>query len=174
MKRDEIKAIFPDATDDQLDRTMNLYGASVNGLRTELNTANGELTALKGKGDIDDIIRERDEWKTKATDYEANAAKAQAEAKLNQRFTAVTGDRKYVNDFTKSGILGEFKAAIEKPENQGKSDSDIFRVIIKDRAGIFENARQQPNIPGAGIVEQPSDAKSYIDGKYKNNPFYKG
>lgn len=174
MKRDEIKAIFPDATDDQLDRTMNLYGTSVNGLRSELNTANGELTALKGKGNIDDIIRERDEWKTKATDYETNAAKAEAEAKLAQRFTTVTGDRKYVNDFTKTGILGEFKAAIEKPENQGKSDGDIFGAIIKDRAGIFENARQQPNIPGTGIVETVSDEKTYRDQKYKNNPFYKG
>lgn len=173
MKRDEIKAIFPDATDDQLDRTMTLYGTSVNGLRSELNTANGELTALKGKGNIDDIIRERNEWKTKATDYETNAAKAEAEAKLAQRFTAVTGDRKYVNDFTKTGILGEFKAAIENEENKGKSDDDIFGAIIKDRAGIFENARRQPDIPGAGNVEQPTDAESYILQQYGKHPYFR-
>lgn len=174
MKRDEIKAIFPDATDDQITRTLNLYGTSVGDLRTQLGTATADLEALRGKGDIDAIIKDRDTWKEKAEVYEADVRTKAAEAELSKRFAGAHGGKKFVNSYTEQGLLGEFKAEIAKPENQGKADADIYSALTKDRTDLYLNERQNPGIPGAGVVTPPKDATSYIADKYKDNPFFKG
>ncbi|MBQ8288102.1 MAG: hypothetical protein IJX76_04940 [Clostridia bacterium] len=174
MKRDEIKAIFPDATDDQITRTLNLYGTSVGDLRTQLGTATADLEALRGKGDIDAIIKDRDDWKTKAEGYEADARNKAEEAELSKRFASAHGGKKFVNSYTEQGLLGEFKAEIAKPENQGKADADIYSALTKDRTDLYLNERQNPNVPGAGAVMPPKDADAYIADKYKDNPFFKG
>ena len=48
MKREEVKAIFPDATDEQLDKIMGINGADIN----------------KAKGDLDKIKTELEKAKT--------------------------------------------------------------------------------------------------------------
>lgn len=174
MKRDEIKAIFPNATDEQITQTLNLYGASVGGIRTQLTSATDELNALKAKGDIDSLIADRDSWRTKAEGYEAEAAKVAKETKLKERFANAHGGKKFVNSYTEQGLLGEFGAEIEKPENNGKSDADIYGAITKDRADLYANERRGFDVPGSGSVTPPTDAQSYIAEKYKNNPFFKG
>lgn len=60
MKRTDITALFPDATDEQIDKIMNLNGADINkakgdldDVRTQLATAQSELTAMKNGGGND-------------------------------------------------------------------------------------------------------------------------
>lgn len=69
MKRDEIKAIFPEATDEQLDQVMSINGADINNaksgideLRQQLQTAQSELEAEKSKPSIsaEDLQKEKD------------------------------------------------------------------------------------------------------------------
>lgn len=174
MKRDEVKNIFPDATDDQINSVLNLYGTSVGALRGQLTTITDELTTLKGKGDIDALITDRDSWKAKAEGYEAEAAKAARETELKGRFATAHGGKKFVNSYTEEGLLGAFKSEIEKPENQGKSDADIYGEITKDRTDLYANERRASDIPGVGRAEPPTNAESYIAEKYQKNPFYKG
>lgn len=57
MKRTDITALFPDATDEQIKTIMDLNGADINKakgdldeLKTKLATANDELAALKNNG----------------------------------------------------------------------------------------------------------------------------
>lgn len=174
MKRDEIKAIFPDATDDQITTLLNKHGAELEGWKTQYNTANDALTELQNKGNIDDVRAELETYKKKVTEYEQNAQKAAAEAALAQRFASAHGGKKFVNSYTEQGLLGAFKAEIEKPENQGKADADIYSAITKDRTDLYVNERQNPDVPGGGSAEPPKNAEAYIADKYKDNPFYKG
>lgn len=60
MKREEVKAIFPDATDEQIDKIMAQNGADINkakgdfdAVKAQLKTAQTELTGLKAKTDQD-------------------------------------------------------------------------------------------------------------------------
>lgn len=150
MKRDEVKAIFPDATDDQITTLLNKQGAEVESWKTQYNTANDALTELQSKGNIDDVRTELETYKNKVAEYEANAAKAAQEAELSKRFASAHGGKKFVNSYTEEGLLGAFKAEIAKPENQGKADADIYSAITKDRTDLYANDRQNPDIPGTG------------------------
>lgn len=47
MKREEIKAIFPDATKEQLDQIMSINGTDVNAAKGELESLRGQLTAAQ-------------------------------------------------------------------------------------------------------------------------------
>lgn len=56
MKRTDITALFPEATDDQIKAIMDLNGADINkakegvdALRSQLNTAQADLEALKAR-----------------------------------------------------------------------------------------------------------------------------
>ena len=174
MKRDDIKKVFPDATDDQTRQILDIYGDSTVELRSQIGTLTADLETLRGKGDIDAIIKDRDTWREKAEGYEADARNKAAEAELSKRFAGAHGGKKFVNSYTEQGLLGEFKAEIAKPENQGKADADIYSALTKDRTDLYLNERQNPGIPGAGVVTPPKDATSYIADKYKDNPFFKG
>lgn len=86
-------------------------------------------------------------------DRKATDDKAIHDKNLSDRLDKVTGDRKYINEFTRKGILAEFTAAVEDKANAGKSDTDLFDALTKDRDGIFEN-KNAVNIPGVSTINQ--------------------
>lgn len=158
MKREEIKAIFPDATDEQLDKIMNINGADVEkqkskvaALEADLKTAkedtkklNDEFEALKASN------ASGEDWKAKFEALQADnvAKEKQAEADrilkektegINKRFEAVVGDKKFNHDAIKADYLKKFSEAIELDENKSKSDEQIFHDLTKDDAHCFEN-----------------------------------
>lgn len=65
MKRTDITALFPDATPDQIDKLMDLNGGDINrakgeldGLKTQLTSAQEELAALKAAAPEKDKLKE--------------------------------------------------------------------------------------------------------------------
>lgn len=154
MKREELKNIIPEITDDQIDAILNLRSAEIGKSNREttdlkeqveklnkdiaeykeqiagLEKSSGDTEALNNKiKELQDAINAREE-----ADKEAKAEKA-----LTDRFNVLHGDKKYINDFTRNGVFAEFKAALDAEEHKGKSDADIFAALTKDRSGIFEN-----------------------------------
>lgn len=108
----------------------------------EMKASAGNADALKSKiTELEKTIADRDA-----------AEKAAAEAAaIAGRFDAVSADKPFLNDFTKDGMLREFREAIGKPEYKGKGDAEIFAALTKDRDGIFANPNP-PTIPGPGKV----------------------
>ena len=113
MKREEIKAIIPDATDEQLKAIMDLNGADVEKVKSKVTSLEDEIKSKKA--DIDKFITEieelkltnasADDWKAKfeALQSENLAKEKQAEADrilaekteaVNKRFDAVVGDNR--------------------------------------------------------------------------------
>lgn len=118
-------------------------------LRVKLEGEIGELKKTdpaKLQETIDDL---QDKLK-KRTEADEQAKKAKA---LADRFSAVSGEKKFVNDFTKSGVLNEFKEALENKDNEGKSDKEIFEGLIKDREGIFSSSNPPADMPGTEPID---------------------
>lgn len=155
MKREEIKTIFPEATDEQLKAVMDLNGADV-------EKAKGKVTALEAeikekKEALDNLSTEFNALKeTNATaeDYKAkfealqneNAEKEkkaeadrvakEKEEKIRTRYISAVGDRKQ-SVSSKKYYYDEFSKALEDEENAGKSDTDILHELTKDDPDAF-------------------------------------
>lgn len=153
MKREEIKAIFPDATDEQLKSVMDLNGNDV-----EKAKGNAAARLAEAKKAYDDLSAEFEKFKsdhTTAEDFKAKfetlqkevaekeaAARAETEKaekaeRINARFAAVLGDKKFSHEAIKADYLHKFAEAIENQNNAGKSDADILHELTKDDAAAF-------------------------------------
>lgn len=165
MKREEIKAIFADATDEQLKAVMDLNGADVEKVKLKVTALEAELKETKE--DKDKLISELDElktanasgedWKAKfeALQSENIAKEKQAEADrilaekteaINKRFEAVVGDKKFIHNAVREDYLKKFGEAIELEENKSKADADIFHEMTKDDR-CFEGVKVE-RLPG--------------------------
>lgn len=152
MKREEIKSIFPDATDEQLKAVMDLNGKEVEKnkkLESELKEKKEELENLNTEMEtLKTANASGDEWKAKfealQADNEAKARQAEADrlAKekaegLDKRFDAVVGDKKFTHDAIRADYRRKFESALADKENEGKSDNEIFHALSKDDATAF-------------------------------------
>ena len=149
MTRKDISSIFADATEEQINALLDINSTDIGNakrkLENDLATANSTLAERdktiadleKNQGDTAAMQKVIDEYKAADEQRKANEAAAAEQAALMTRFDTVAGDKKFINDFTRNGIIAEFKDALAKDENKGKGDADIFAAVVKDRDGIF-------------------------------------
>ena len=156
MKREEIKAIFPEATDEQLKSVMDLNGTDVEKAKSKVTTLENELK--EKKADFDKLNTEfealktanasGEEWKTKyeaiVAENEAKAKQAEADrilaeknADTEKRFNECVGDKKFSHDAIKASYLKKFADALDSEEYKGKGDAEIFHALTKDDATAF-------------------------------------
>lgn len=157
MKREDIKNIFPDATDEQLKSVMDLNGGDVEKAKSKVTALEAELK--ESKEDFAKLNTELEtlktanadgeEWKTKFEALQAeNEAKArQAEAdrimqekteNITKRFETALGDKKFSHDAIREAYLKKFGEALESTDYQGKSDIEVFHDLTKDDASAFK------------------------------------
>jgi hypothetical protein len=177
MKREEIKAIFADATDEQLDKIMSINGADVEKVKAKLTateaelkekkeafeTLNNELDALKVSN------ASGEDWKAKfeALQAENVAKEKQAEAErilaeknadIERRFAACVGEKKFSHDAIKADYLKKFAEALDSEEYRGKGDTDVFHALIKDDSAAFSGVT---SVRLAGGSSRGIGAKAY-------------
>ena len=173
MKREEVKAIFADATDEQLKAIMDLNGADVEKAKSKVTALETELKEKKEA--IDNFNKEIEElktanasgedWKAKFEALQAeNVAKekqaeadhilAEKNADIEKRFAECVGDKKFSHDAIKADYMRKFAEALESEEYKGKGDVDIFHALTKDDATAFTGVtavKLQGGIP-QGII----------------------
>jgi hypothetical protein len=144
-------------TKEQEDAIMEEHGKTVkthidgkNTALADLNKANEKLatvadydaikseleTLRAGQPEVDKELKELREYKT-GREY-------------GDRFTAATGDKKWVNDVTRDHAFGLFTAAVADPANEGKTDSDIFAAVTEGKDAEWFSSK-------VGIVMTPSN-----------------
>lgn len=156
MKREEIKAIFADATDEQLKAVMDLNGADVEKAKAKVTALEAEV---KEKNEAFDKLNKEfdalkaanatgEDWKAKfeALQAENVAKQKQAEAdrilkekneNVSNRFNTALGDKKFSHDAIRDAYLKKFGDALESAEYQGKSDTEIFHELTKNDSTAF-------------------------------------
>lgn len=159
MKRDDITRIFEGATKEQIDEVLNINSADItkaksggeklqgdiDSLTKQLEEARETIKSLEAsKGDVEKLQAQIDAYKA-ADEKRAQEAKEAAErAELEQRFNAVNGDRQYIHEMVRAGVMSDFGAAIKDKANVGKGDKEIFEALVKDK-GYFMS--QNPPTP---------------------------
>ena len=157
MKREEIKAIFPDATDEQLDKIMSINGTDVEKVKAKVTALEAE--AKEKKDAYDTLYTEvetlrtanagAEDWKSKFEALQANniAKEKQEEADriakekedgILKRFESVVGDKEFNHPAIKADVLKRFSEALASQDNVGKSDADIFHALTKDDPAAFK------------------------------------
>ena len=187
MKREEIKAIFADATDEQLKAVMDLNGADVEKAKSKVTALETELK--EKKADFDKLNNEfetlktanasGEDWKAKfeALQAEKLAKEKQAEADrilaeknadFEKRFSTCVGEKKFSHDAIKPDYLKKFAEALESEEYKGKGDVDIFHALTKDDATAFtgvtavklQGGRPQ-GVGGTSVTKEAFNKMSY-------------
>lgn len=174
MTRDEVRKIFAEATDEQvnalLDHNSRDIGkakgdtaqlqADLKAAQDALSKANGTIAELeKAKGDTAALQKQIDDYKA------ADAARQQAEkeaaerAEIVKRMDAVLGERKFLHERMKDLIVDDFAKAIADKANTGKSDADVFEAITKDK-GYFASQNPRLNLGGYGPMDDTDGLKA--------------
>ena len=168
MKREFLIELIPDATKEVIDQILDANGKDIENAQGSHKKTKEDLAAANQKiaeyeqeiESLKDATANADALKLKVAELEKSIQerkdadeKEKAEAAVTSRFDAVVGEKQFLNDFTRTGVLNEFKAAIADKVNVGKSDSDILTALVKDREGIFANPNPPASIPGTGNID---------------------
>ena len=185
MKREDIKAIFAEATDEQLKKIMDLNGSDVerekgklSALEKELedkkavfDTLNGEFETLKASNaSAEDYKAKFDKLQediaTKEKEEKEAKEKAEREENILNRYNAVAVDKdgkplEWTHEAIKADYLHKFSEALNDNANEGKSDADIFSALTKEDSTAFKVPGAQTVFGGANNVSGPDldDAK---------------
>ena len=178
MKREEIKAIFADATDEQLKAVMDLNGVDVEKAKAKATAFENELKEKKAEFDklnsefetLKTANASGEDWKAKFEALQAeNVAKekqaeadrimAEKQADIEKRFGECVGDKKFSHNAIKEAYLKKFAEALDSEEYKGKGDVDIFHALTKDDKSAFE---------GVTAVKLQGGRPQGITGKYSS------
>ncbi len=174
MTREDLRGIVEGITDEQLKKILDINSSDIGKVKGNLETAEAELKTAQNKigeyetkiGELEKNLGDAEELKKKIDTLQADIdarkqadEKAEAEKNLKNRFDSVCGETKFLNDFTKAGVFGEFKTALEDDANKSKSDKEIYDSITKDRENLFEPEGGLPGVVGGtGGESSASDA----------------
>lgn len=164
MERAKLKGFG--LTDEQIDEIMSDHGAVVNAAKNGMTELQGKVTTLEGRlaavADYDAIKSELDTFRAgqPAIDQELKELRDWKKGReYGDRFTAVVGDKKFVNDVTREHAFGLFTAAADDHANEGKTDADIFTSITEGKDAEWFASK-------VGIVMTPSQpAKDVVDNR---------
>ena len=142
MKRDELKNLG--LTDEQIDSVMTMNGADITREKGKADKWESDYNALKATADAD-----AQKYATYDSDMEELATlRAYKEGvEFDQRFAAVLGDSKPVNDMTRKGLSGLFAEAVKDPANEGKTDADIWSGIVSGKEAEYFASKHSVVMP---------------------------
>lgn len=175
MKTEDLKALG--LNDDQVQKVFAMNGTEMNDLKQQVTTLTTERDAARTQlGEANKKLEGYDpEWRTKAEKAE-NDAKAQVE-ELQHDFAAqnaVSGVN-FSSESAKKAFLSDLKAK-KLPLQEGKlmGFDDYLANYKKTDPGAFTPEKPAPTITVGSKGQVPAASnQSFLDSKYKNNPFYR-
>lgn len=163
MKREDIKKIFPDATEEQLKGLLDINTADIGkakgefeAVKADLEKANGTLKEYettiadmkKSAEGNEDFKKKFEELEQRIADEKAEAekkAKEEAEeAEYANRFKTVVGEQKWRDALTEKAVYAEFKTALQDEANKGKGDKDILAALTQDKEYFAKDPARVP------------------------------
>ena len=163
MKREDIKKIFPDATEEQLKGLLDINTADIGKAKGELEAVKSDLEKANGTlkeyettiADMKKSAEGNEDFKKKFEELEQRIAdeKAEAEKKAKEeaeeaeyanRFKTVVGEQKWRDALTEKAVYAEFKTALQDEANKGKGDKDILAALTQDKEYFAKDPARVP------------------------------
>lgn len=163
MKREDIKKIFPDATEEQLKGLLDINTADIGRAKEDLETVKADLEKANGTlkeyettiADLKKSAEGNEDFKKKFEELEQRIAdeKAEAEKKAKEeaeeaeysnRFKTVVGEQKWRDALTEKAVYAEFKTALQDEANKGKGDKDILAALTQDKEYFAKDPARVP------------------------------
>lgn len=163
MKREDIKKIFPDATEEQLKGLLDINTADIGKAKGELEAVKADLEKANGTlkeyettiADLKKSAEGNEDFKKKFEELEQRIAdeKAEAEKKAKEeaeeaeysnRFKTVVGEQKWRDALTEKAVYAEFKTALQDEANKGKGDKDILAALTQDKEYFAKDPARVP------------------------------
>ena len=175
MKREDIAKLFEGATDEQVSALLDINSRDIGkakgdttGLQARVTTLEGQLATASttiatlevAKGDTVKLQAEINRHEQAEIERQAAESAAQLRAAVATRFDAIVGDRAFVHDFVRKGVLDAFEEALADKTNQGKGDAAIFDVLTRDK-GYFASQNPPPQMGGMGKVDGTIDKAKF-------------
>lgn len=163
MKREDIKKIFPDATEEQLKGLLDINTADIGKAKGELEAVKADLEKANGTlkeyettiADLKKSAEGNEDFKKKFEDLEQRIADEKAaaekkakeeaeEAEYSNRFKTVVGEQKWRDALTEKAVYAEFKTALQDEANKGKGDKDILAALTQDKEYFAKDPARVP------------------------------
>lgn len=158
MKREEVKSIIPNITDEQLGQIMDLHGADIERQKQTIATLTTERdTARTQLGEANKKLEGYDpEWKTKAEQAENNAKAQVAELQSDFAAQSAVSGVKFSSESAKKAFLSDLKVK-NLPVQEGKllGFDDYLANYKKTDPGAFAPEGGLPRM-AAGTSGQPA------------------
>ncbi len=153
LTAEQTKAIL-DLNSADITKALNKQKDELTQANEALSKANATINALEAnKANADELQKQIDAYKAADEKRTLEAKEAAAKAELAERFNAVSGDKKYIHDMVREGVMRDFGAALKDKANVGKGDKEIFEALTKDK-GYFASQNPQTDPMGKpGNVE---------------------
>lgn len=136
MKREDIKKIFPDATEEQLKGLLDINTADIGKAKGELEKGNEDF-----KKKFEDLEQRIADEKAEA---EKKAKEEAEEAEHSNRFKTAVGEQKWRDALTEKAVYAEFKTALQDKANKGKGDKDILAALTQDKEYFAKDPARVP------------------------------
>ena len=110
MKRSDITDLFPEATDEQIKKLMDINGADVNGVRTQLDAANAALKTAQDAAKAAVSAADYQKAKDRAAELEQELDALKAGNELREMRAVVAKEKGLPADLLTGGTEDECKA----------------------------------------------------------------
>ncbi|MCI5679679.1 MAG: hypothetical protein MR278_06870 [Bacteroidales bacterium] len=179
MKREELKKIIPDITDEQLGKILDINSADIgkakgdyDKVKGDLDKANEDIEKYQNKiTELETTVNNGEDFKKKFEDLKKEIDDERAEAKrkadeaaeetaMADRFKTVVGEQKWRDELTEKAVYSEFKTALKDEANKGKGDKDILEALTKDK-NYWKNPNHPANMTGMGNNVETNGANPF-------------
>ena len=158
--------------DEQIKALLDINSADIGKARgnaakvqEDLDAALATISELKANAEDSEKLKQRiAEFEQAEADRKEAEKKAAERAELEERFGAVSGEKKYIHDMVREGVLNDFGKALLDKANRGKSDAEIFDALTKDK-GYFASENPPANMGGVGNIGG-DDTSALSDAEY--------
>lgn len=154
MKRDFLESLKLEA--DVIDKIMKENGKDIESVKAKFVDYDETKQQLEAANATLEKFKDYDQTKADVEKYKAEAEKAQREAaekiakmEVQAKIKDFTGNKKFVNDFTREAVNTQLEELLNKTESKGKSLEDLFKEITdgKENIVIDENKPTPPVTP---------------------------
>lgn len=153
MKREEVKSIIPNITDEQLGQIMDLHGADIERQKQTIATLTTERdTARTQLGEANKKLEGYDpEWKTKAEQAENNAKAQVAELQSDFAAQSAVSGVKFSSESAKKAFLSDLKSKKLPLQDDGTllGFDDYVASYKKTDPGAFAPEGGLPRVSGS-------------------------